>query len=280
MPRAARSGTSPPCAASANGPEVVRTVLGHLADHRQARPGLDRELEPVHLLRDAAAAVVARLVRRDQAQLAHPGFQRAWRTRSPVTDAARSTISPIRERVSERGEVGPHPGAEVTGGADVEHALAARRGTGRHRGSAAGVRPGAACGVRQGSTREVKVAAPRACARRGRRGAPSARAARRPWPARPRAPGGSGVVAERNTMASELSLQFGASSRVITRRASRAVSTHLEARARRAPAAAKCLRKPTSNGALWATRTVPCANSQEGRQRRLDRAARRPPSSR
>ena len=40
----------------------------------------------------------------------------------PVTDSARPTISPIRVRVSEDGEVGAHAGAEVLGGPDVEDA--------------------------------------------------------------------------------------------------------------------------------------------------------------
>ena len=55
---------------------------------------------------------------------------------------------------------------------------------------------------------------------------------------------------------------MGASSRVITRRASLAVSSTSNRGHGRPWRAAKCLRNPTSNGALWATRTVPAANSR------------------
>jgi hypothetical protein len=65
-----------------------------------------------------------------------------------------------------------------------------------------------------------------------------------------------------NSWASEPSLQLGASSRVITRRASFAVSSTSNFGHGRPCSAAKCLRKPTSNGALCATSTQPCANSR------------------
>ncbi len=71
-----------------------------------------------------------------------------------------------------------------------------------------------------------------------------------------------GVVPELKTLASEESLQFGASSRVMTRRASRAVSSTSNRGQGRPCFAAKCLRNPTSKGALWATSTVPAANSR------------------
>ena len=41
----------------------------------------------------------------------------------PVTEAARLTISPMRERRLGGGEVGAHAGAQVAAGADVEHPL-------------------------------------------------------------------------------------------------------------------------------------------------------------
>ena len=72
-----------------------------------------------------------------------------------------------------------------------------------------------------------------------------------------------GVVVERNTRARDESLQLGASSRVITRRASLAVSTTSNPGQARPCRSAKWRRKPTSNGALWATRTVPAANSRK-----------------
>ena len=71
-----------------------------------------------------------------------------------------------------------------------------------------------------------------------------------------------GVVLAPNSAASELNLQLGASSRVMTRRASLAVSSTSKAGQTRPCCSAKCRRKPTSNGALWATRTHPCANSR------------------
>ena len=72
----------------------------------------------------------------------------------------------------------------------------------------------------------------------------------------------------------------GASSRVTTWRARRTVSTHAEAGpgvagARRTP---PC-RKPTSNGALWATSTLPRANSRNAGQHRR-RSAGRPATMR
>ena len=72
-----------------------------------------------------------------------------------------------------------------------------------------------------------------------------------------------GVVVDRNARARDESLQLGASSRVITRRASLAVSTTSNLGHARPCFSAKWRRKPTSNGALWATRTVPAANSRK-----------------
>ena len=71
-----------------------------------------------------------------------------------------------------------------------------------------------------------------------------------------------GVVDDRKTLASDDSLQLGASSRVITRRAISAVSSTSNAGHGRPCTSAKWRRKPTSNGALWATSTQPLANSR------------------
>ncbi len=71
-----------------------------------------------------------------------------------------------------------------------------------------------------------------------------------------------GVVAAWKNGASVLSLQFGTSSRVSTRRASTAVSTTANAGHGIACRAQAALRKPTSNGALCATSTAPRANSR------------------
>jgi hypothetical protein len=70
------------------------------------------------------------------------------------------------------------------------------------------------------------------------------------------------VTGEPKALASEESLQFGASSRVITRRASLAVSSTSNRGHGRPCCSAKYLRNPTSNGALCATSTVPAANSR------------------
>ena len=71
-----------------------------------------------------------------------------------------------------------------------------------------------------------------------------------------------GVVVARNSLASVPSLQFGASSGVITRRASKAVSTTAKSGQSYPCTWLSCLRKPMSNGALCATITQPCANSR------------------
>ncbi len=71
-----------------------------------------------------------------------------------------------------------------------------------------------------------------------------------------------GTVGEPNSGASVPSLQLGASSRVTTPRASLTVSTAEKPGQARPVAAAAALRKPTSNGALWATSTEPAANSR------------------
>ena len=71
------------------------------------------------------------------------------------------------------------------------------------------------------------------------------------------------MVVALNDAAREDSLQLGASSRVITRRASLAVSSTSKGGQPGPAARAKWRRKPTSNGALWATSTVPAANSRK-----------------
>jgi hypothetical protein len=62
--------------------------------------------------------------------------------------------------------------------------------------------------------------------------------------------------------ASVASRQSGTSSLVSTRRASRAVSTTRSGGHGRSSRAQAALRKPTSNGALWATSTVSSAKSR------------------
>ena len=71
-----------------------------------------------------------------------------------------------------------------------------------------------------------------------------------------------GVTGDPNALASELSLRLGASSRVITRRASRAVSSTSKRGRGRPLLLGEVAQEPTSNGALWATSTVPVANSR------------------
>ena len=71
-----------------------------------------------------------------------------------------------------------------------------------------------------------------------------------------------GVVVVRKSLASVPSLQFGASSGVITRRASSAVSTTAKSGQSYPCTRLSCFRKPMSNGALCATITQPWANSR------------------
>ncbi len=80
-----------------------------------------------------------------------------------------------------------------------------------------------------------------------------------------------GVVAERKTTARELSLQLGASSRVITRLARRAVSTTSKPGQGRSCTPAKCLRKPTSNGRVVGDQDGALRELEERRQRGGDR---------
>ena len=84
-----------------------------------------------------------------------------------------------------------------------------------------------------------------------------------------------GVVVAPNRVASELSLQLGASSRVITRRASFAVSSTSKPGHGRPCRSAKNFRNPTSNGALWATRTQPVGELEELGEHLVDRRCRR-----
>ena len=69
------------------------------------------------------------------------------------------------------------------------------------------------------------------------------------------------MVAEKNG-ARVASLQLGTSSRVSSRRARTAVSTEAAGGQAMPFSAQAALRKPRSNGALWATRTAPRANSR------------------
>ena len=72
-----------------------------------------------------------------------------------------------------------------------------------------------------------------------------------------------GVVEELKAFAREDSLQLGASSLVMTRRASLAVSRTSNGGQPRPWSRAKWRRNPTSKGALCATRTLPWANSRK-----------------
>ena len=175
----------------------------------------------------ARAPVVARLVRRDQPQLAHRGLQRV---------RAHDGVDPLglRHHVAHppaalaRGEVAAHPPAQVAARADVEHLVAGAAeqvhpGRGRH-----GVGERAACAAAPwwagaGPTRGPARAAPRGSARRGCRPARAAGAAPRRWRARRPAPGGWGRWRCRRAAASAPSRTLGASSRASTARASRAV---------------------------------------------------------
>ena len=161
------------------------------------------------------------------------------------------------------GEVGADPGAQVAGGADVEHPGARRRGTGRRRARGAAPRRGGACGAGRCDTREEKVcSSSRVCTPRP--------------PSRSISPCSTSTVARASESARWLGVVDGVEGP--RQRGQLAVGRvvagdhpagqlggvdHLERRPRRGPAAAaKCLRKPTSNGALWATRTLPGANSR------------------
>ena len=106
-------------------PEVGRAVVADLAHERQPRERLDGQLDPEHALGEPGPPVVARLVLRDQAQLADLGLERRSRTTIGVTRSASPTISAMRRAGLAGGEVGADAGAQVLGLADVEH-LAAR----------------------------------------------------------------------------------------------------------------------------------------------------------
>ena len=80
-----------------------------------------------------------------------------------------------------------------------------------------------------------------------------------------------GVVVELNTLASEDSLQLGASSRVITRRASLAVSSTSNFGHGRPCSRAKCWRKPDVERGVVRDEDAPGRELQERGQRRLDR---------
>ena len=204
--------------------EVVGVVVEHPAHQRQPRPRLVGELEEVGLLREAGAAVVARLVLGDQAQLAHLGLQRGGAHDAGHRGRQADHLAHPGPGLG-GGEVGADPGAQVARGADVEHPLllVAEQVDARRVGEALGeVSLAALRGARPGRRRS---AAPRGCARprpptRSISPCSTSTVARASESAR-----WLGVVVALKVTASEDSLQLGASSRVITRRASRAVSS-------------------------------------------------------
>ena len=88
-----------------------------------------------------------------------------------------------------------------------------------------------------------------------------------------------GVVEELKTLASEDSLQLGASSRVITRRASLAVSSTSNFGHGRPCSRGEVLEEADVEGSVVRDQDAARGELQEGRQGRLDRRARRGPSS-
>jgi hypothetical protein len=106
-------------AGAGEGPEVGGTVVAYLADPGQPREGLGGELEPHRPLREARAAVVARLVLGDQAQLADLGLERGGaHDRRDHGGEADHLGHPAAGLAG--GEVGADPGPQVLALADVE----------------------------------------------------------------------------------------------------------------------------------------------------------------
>ena len=106
-------------ASGPEGPEVVGPVVDDPLDERQPRPRLGGQLDEGDLLGEARAPVVARLVLGDESQLAHLGLQRRG-----ALDAGHLGRQPDHLAHPapglRGGEVGPHPGPQVSRGADVE----------------------------------------------------------------------------------------------------------------------------------------------------------------
>ena len=176
------------------------------------------------LLGEAGAPVVARLVLGDQAQLADLGLER--RRALDAGDGLGEADHLAHPRAGlGGGEVGADAGAQVAGGADVEDPGAGRRGRGRPRARGGGPRRGGACGAGRSTPCALKVwSSSRVCTPRppSRSISPcsTSTVARASDSAR-----WLGVVVAWKALASDESLQLGASSRVTTRRASLAVSS-------------------------------------------------------
>ena len=103
--------------------EVVGVVVEDPAHQREPRPDLTGELEEVDLLGEAGPPVVARLVLRDQPQLAHLGLERGGALDAGHRRGQADHLAHPGPGLGGR-EVGPDAGAQVLGRADVEDARA------------------------------------------------------------------------------------------------------------------------------------------------------------
>ena len=171
--------------------EIGRAVGADRVHDRQPRKRLVGELEPDGPLGKLRAAVVARLVRGDQPQLAHLRLERVRALdRVDALGQADHLAHPAAGLAGD--EVLPHPGAQVAARADVERRAlrVAEDVDARHRW--AGRRRGGACGAARRETWAVNA---RSSGKRlhaeAAEPADAARAARRRWPARRPARGGS-----------------------------------------------------------------------------------------
>ena len=102
------------------GADVAGSVGPHLAHHAQPREGLDRELDPQGALGGLGAAVVPRLVLRDEAQLADLCLQRGRAHDRGDALGEPDHLGHAGALLGGR-EVAAHAGADVDGRADVEH---------------------------------------------------------------------------------------------------------------------------------------------------------------
>ena len=108
-------------AARGEGPEVVGLVVEHAVDQGEAGPGLPGQLDEGDLLGVARAAVVGGLVLGDQAQLAHLRFEGGGALDPGDPGGEPDHLAHPGSGLG-GGEVGADPAAQVSGGADVEHA--------------------------------------------------------------------------------------------------------------------------------------------------------------
>ena len=235
-------------------------------DHGQPGERLGRRGDPPGPVRAPGAAVVRRLMGRDEPQLAHRRLQRV---------RADHGVHPLgeREHVPDPapplpgGEVAAHPPAQVAAGADVEDLVAGAAeqvdpGGGGHR---VGEHPLAAHGrrraVRGGLSRAMASSSSRLCTPR----LPTRSSSRCSTSTVHRASANArwvGRVAVPNSRASAPSRTLAASSTGSTARASRAVQS-TGGRGQACPCRAQAARRnPVSNGALCATSTAPRRNSR------------------